>query len=68
MCAGVLIHQGRTGFNANQNLRITGGTISLILTYIGLILASLALLASPFFSGFFSKDAILNLQQDMIQN
>jgi proton-translocating NADH-quinone oxidoreductase chain L len=56
LCAGSIIH----AILDEQDIRKMGGLAKLLpLTYICVIIGSLALLGFPFFSGYYSKDAIL---------
>lgn len=58
LSAGIIIHN----FNNNQDLRKYGILVQLIpILYIFTISATLALIGFPFFSGFYSKDLILEL-------
>ena len=56
LCAGAIIH----AINNEQDLRKMGGLIKIIpLTYSTLFIATLAIIGFPFFTGFFSKDVII---------
>lgn len=58
MCAGLIIHS----LNNEQDIRRFGGLIHLMpITYFSMFLCSLCLGGFPFFSGFFSKDAIMEM-------
>ena len=56
LCAGSVIHS----LNEEQDIRKMGGIYKKIpFTYIFMIIGTLAITGFPFFSGFYSKDAIL---------
>ena len=58
LSAGMVIH----GVRDEQDLRRLGGLRSLMpLSYMGFLVGSVALVGLPFLSGFYSKDAILEL-------
>jgi NADH-ubiquinone oxidoreductase chain 5 len=58
LSAGTIIH----GFNDEQDLRKMGSLIRIFpLAYIMIIIGSLALCGIPFYTGFYSKDAILGI-------
>lgn len=58
MCAGLVIH----ALNNEQDIRRFGGLIHLLpLTYFAMLLCSLCLGGFPFFAGYFSKDAIIEM-------
>lgn len=58
MCAGLVIH----ALNNEQDIRKFGGLIHLLpLTYFAMLLCSLCLGGFPFFAGYFSKDAIIEM-------
>nr|YP_010538603.1 NADH dehydrogenase subunit 5 [Sclerogryllus punctatus]UYE92197.1 NADH dehydrogenase subunit 5 [Sclerogryllus punctatus] len=58
LCAGVIIHN----FNNLQDIRGMGGIINMMpLTSICFCVSNLALCGTPFLSGFYSKDLILEL-------
>lgn len=58
LSAGVIIHN----FNHEQDLRKMGGLFYFLpLTYISFLFGSYALIGLPYFSGFYSKDSILEL-------
>jgi len=58
LSAGIIIHN----FNNDQDLRKYGNLINLMpILYVFNISASLALIGFPFFSGFYSKDLIIEL-------
>lgn len=59
ICAGVIIH----GLNDLQDIRGIGGIVDQIpLTSVCFIISNLALCGTPFLSGFYSKDLILELR------
>lgn len=56
LCAGVIIH----ALHNEQDIRKMGGLLHYLpITTLSFIIASAALIAIPFFSGFYSKDIIL---------
>jgi NADH-ubiquinone oxidoreductase chain 5 len=58
LVAGYIIH----AINNEQDIRKMGGLLSILpFAYIGLTIGSLSLLGFPFFSGFFSKEKIIEL-------
>lgn len=58
LCAGVIIHT----FFGEQDIRTMGGMLNYLpTTYIMFFIASLSLMGFPFFSGFYSKDMILDV-------
>jgi NADH-ubiquinone oxidoreductase chain 5 len=58
LCAGAVIHS----FADQQDVRKMGGLIKFLpLTYSIMLIGTLSLLATPFLTGFFSKDLILEL-------
>nr|UBU97836.1 NADH dehydrogenase subunit 5 [Acheta domesticus]UFP06030.1 NADH dehydrogenase subunit 5 [Acheta domesticus] len=58
MCAGVIIH----GLNDLQDIRGMGGIVDQMpLTSVCFMISNLALCGTPFLSGFYSKDLILEL-------
>jgi NADH-quinone oxidoreductase subunit L len=58
MCAGLIIH----ALNNEQDIRRFGGLITLMpFTYFAMLLCSCCLGGLPFFAGYFSKDAIMEL-------
>ena len=58
LCAGAVIHS----FADEQDVRKMGGLIKFLpLTYSIMLIGTLSLLATPFLTGFFSKDLILEL-------
>ena len=58
LSAGIIIHN----FNNDQDLRKYGNLVNLMpILYIFNLSASLALIGFPFFSGFYSKDLIIEL-------
>lgn len=58
MCAGAIIHV----LNGEQDLRRMGGLVRVMpMTYISMLIASLALIGFPFLSGFYSKDILIEL-------
>ncbi len=58
LCAGSVIH----GLSNEQDMRNMGGTFKkLPITYVLMWIGSLALAGVPFFSGFYSKDMILEV-------
>lgn len=58
LSAGVIIH----GFSDEQDLRQLGGLSKILpVTYIMVCIGSFALMGFPFFTGFYSKDTILEL-------
>lgn len=60
LCAGSVIHS----LNDQQDIRRMGGLVRLMpLTYCLMLIGSLALIGFPFFTGFYSKDLILELSQ-----
>jgi NADH-ubiquinone oxidoreductase chain 5 len=58
LVAGYIIH----AINNEQDIRKMGGLLSILpFAYIGLTIGSLSLLGFPFFSGFYSKEKIIEL-------
>ena len=58
LAAGAVLH----GISDQQDLRRLGSLVSLFpFTYTAIIIGSLSLIAIPFITGFYSKDAILEL-------
>jgi NADH-ubiquinone oxidoreductase chain 5 len=58
LVAGYIIH----AINNEQDIRKMGGLLSILpFAYVGLTIGSLSLLGFPFFSGFFSKEKIIEL-------
>jgi NADH-ubiquinone oxidoreductase chain 5 len=58
LVAGYIIH----AINNEQDIRQLGGLLYILpFAYIGLMIGSLSLLGFPFFSGFFSKEKIIEL-------
>ncbi len=58
LCAGVIIHN----MNDEQDIRKMGGLFNFLpFTYLMMLIASLSLIGFPFFSGFYSKEFILNV-------
>lgn len=56
LCAGSIIHS----LNDEQDIRKMGGLKNILpFTYVSMLIASLSLIGFPFFSGFYSKEAIL---------
>jgi NADH-ubiquinone oxidoreductase chain 5 len=58
LCAGSIIHS----LNNEQDIRKMGGLLYIMpITYITMFLGTLSLIGFPFFSGFYSKDLIIEL-------
>lgn len=58
LSAGAVLH----GMSDQQDLRRLGGLVSFLpFTYVAMTIGSLSLMALPFLTGFYSKDAILEL-------
>jgi len=58
LCAGSIIH----ALSDEQDIRKMGGLAKILpFTFISMLIGSLALVGFPFFSGFYSKDLILEL-------
>lgn len=56
LCAGAIIHS----LSDEQDLRKMGGLSKILpVTYGAMLIATLAIIGFPFFTGFFSKDALL---------
>lgn len=56
LCAGLIIH----ALGDEQDIRKMGGLVNLMpITYISVFICSFCLAGLPFFSGFYSKDAII---------
>ena len=58
MCAGCVIH----GLSDEQDLRKMGGLLNIFpVSYVMILIGSLALIGFPFLTGFYSKDCILEI-------
>jgi len=65
LVGGYIIH----AINNEQDIRKMGGLLRILpFAYIGIVIGSLSLLGFPFFSGFFSKEKIIELFFSMYEN
>lgn len=65
LSAGAVIHS----FSDEQDMRRYGGLINILpFTYISILIGSLSLLATPFLTGFYSKDLILEVAYGQYNN